>query len=273
MARRSTDSANGKLNTQDRLGIMATWKDGPRYAPRERPFGFAEPTSTVSLEAQPAPPVLPPAPAQAPLDYQMKSEVTPLAEILPVSTESRDPSEPFESHSAAMTVEQTDVASLGLPTTTTQRSPDQPFTIVSAPTTPKTWAPPPDSAQPVTVKRPVAWQDVLNAAYPPMLITMVVVGFVAMVETLIPTITLAIAPFFLIPRVRFRVDQLKKISYAILGILCLLWVCVFILSNTMYNVDLGMSWWVLLGCFGLAIADLILQYLGLRNGESPNITH
>lgn len=251
---------------------MATWKDGPRYAPQERPYGFAVPRWAVSLAPEPVlqPPAL--APPVAPDDFQMQAPAVPLDSIVPIHSTQRNPSEPFASHSAVLTA--SDVGSLGTPVTRGDRSPEQPFSVASIPTSgPTTWAPPPDSAQPVVVKRQVAIRDVVNAAYPPLLIAMVVVGIVGSIETFIPMGTLVIAPFFLVPRVRFRVSQLRKINFAIIGVLVLLWVISIIMDLTVYNADLGMNWWILLGCWGLAVADVILQWMGLRYGETPNTTH
>jgi hypothetical protein len=185
----------------------------------------------------------------------------------------RNPEAPFTTHSAIMTSSDADLISLSAPPVAEDRSPLEPFTIASSPTSPTTWAPPSDSARPEQVRHEVALSDVVNAAYPPFLLTLGVVGVVATMETLIPMVTLGVAPFFLIPRVRFRVEQLKKVAYVILAILAGLWITSFIVNLSIYNVDIGMNWWVFIACWGLALADLILQYLGLRNGESPNITH
>ena len=253
---------------------MATWKDGPRYAPTERPRGFAEPPPSVSLEAQPIPARVPPAPTEAPTEFQMDKPAVPLDTIEPTVAAQRDPSEPFASHSAIMTSSDAELISLSAPTVAEDRSPTQPFSIASSPTASAlTWAPPPDSARPVQVKHKVSASDAINAAYPPFLITLGVVGVVATIETLIPMVTLAVSPFFLIPRVRFRVDQLKKVAYIILAILAVLWIISFVIGSSIYNISIGMKGWVFVACWGLGVADILLQYLGLRNGETPNITH
>jgi len=115
-------------------------------------------------------------------------------------------------------------------------------------------------------------RDCLTAAYPPFLIAMAVVGVVGTMESLFSVALLAATPFFFIPRVRFRVSQLKAISFGVLALVALVWIISAILGSSTYNVDIGMAWWMLLACWGLAIADILLQWLGLRNGEQPNLS-
>jgi len=134
------------------------------------------------------------------------------------------------------------------------------------------WAPPAPTQAPVQPVRRVATKDCWAAAYPPFVITLAVCGIVATVQTYLPVALLAAAPFLFVPRVRFRVAHLRYVNFGILGVLALLWVISLVVNSSMYNTDLNLSVWVMIGCWGLGLADLFLQWLGLRNGERPNHT-
>lgn len=74
---------------------MATWEDGPEYAPRVRPDAFS-PAEVAPLE--PAPPVTQPAagaPTARPHFSAPGAPVAPLAALVPAVEQPRNPSEPF----------------------------------------------------------------------------------------------------------------------------------------------------------------------------------
>ncbi|SDR84440.1 hypothetical protein SAMN04488543_0604 [Friedmanniella luteola] len=82
---------------------MATWEDGPEYAPLERPAAF---TSPVVEPLDPAPPHVQPAagaPAERPLFAGPAAPVAPLAALVPVVADVRDPERPFEVVSSNLT--------------------------------------------------------------------------------------------------------------------------------------------------------------------------
>ncbi|WP_091522875.1 hypothetical protein [Microlunatus soli] len=82
---------------------MATWEDGPEYAPLEAPERFTVPDVPPLGEAPP-PAALPYAPAERPQFGNPDDPVAPLATLDPErSTEERDPSTPFEVDSGTMT--------------------------------------------------------------------------------------------------------------------------------------------------------------------------
>ncbi len=82
---------------------MATWEDGPEYAPVERPVEFASPA------AQPldtAPPHVQPAagaPVERPQFDGPAAPVAPLAALVPVVEDARDPEQPFAVVSSNLT--------------------------------------------------------------------------------------------------------------------------------------------------------------------------
>jgi len=240
---------------------VATWTDGPRYAPLERPAGFAEPTSGVSLAPEdPTHPVIVDSPADPPSGFQRTGPQVPLESIVSTPTDTRDPRTPFTAVSSLLT----DTGGAN-----GSRTALEPFRIVSsAPTAALTWAPPPPGAKPVVARRPVSIRDCLTAAYPPFLITIFVCGFVGLTSSAIAVIILAGTPFIFVPHVAVRRTHLRMVNFIILGVLAALWIVSLILDSSMYNVDFHMPVWIMLGCWGLALADIVLQWMGLSRGEA-----
>lgn len=85
------------------MAAMATWEDGPEYAPAVRPDEFAVPDAPPLEEA---PPALQPA-AGAPVDRPQfgppKAPVAPLETLVPVPADQRDPSRAFDVVSSTLT--------------------------------------------------------------------------------------------------------------------------------------------------------------------------
>ncbi len=250
---------------------MATWKDGPRYAPLTRPYGFAEPAEAVSLDGEPGVIAKPVAPDSQPDSYQQDRPVVPLESIVPTAPDSRDPNQAFDVLAAALT-------SMGEAHTAREvatngpRTPDQPFNIVtSTPSVSSSWAPPPaPQAAPVQPLRQVSLSDCLTAAYPPFLILLAVVGLVALTEPFFAVLALVAAPFVFVTRVRFRVKRLRQINLAVVGGLALIWFVDYLLGMSTANIQLMSNTWILLGCWGLAVADVVLQWVAMRHGERPD---
>lgn len=81
---------------------MATWEDGPEYAPLTRPDHFAETAAApLSTAAPPAPP--PVAPAERPAFDQPSVPVVALETLVPPTEDVRDPSVPFDVASTSLT--------------------------------------------------------------------------------------------------------------------------------------------------------------------------
>ncbi len=90
-----------------RLGPVATWEDGPEYAPHERPQYYAD-APLPPLEQ--APPVERPAagaPVARPQFDQPSAPVAPLATLVPVPADERDPQRPFDVVTATLTTQST----------------------------------------------------------------------------------------------------------------------------------------------------------------------
>lgn len=85
---------------------MATWEDGPEYAPLERPDAFDAPSANPSdLAPPPAAPAQPPAPVDRPVFADPNQPVPELAQLVPAPPAQRDPNEPFDVVSSLVTAD------------------------------------------------------------------------------------------------------------------------------------------------------------------------
>jgi hypothetical protein len=82
---------------------MATWEDGPEYAPLTRPDAFSEPSAPPLSIAPPHEQVAAVAPTERPAFSDPPEPVAPLASLVPPVEKRRDPAVPFEVVSTAMT--------------------------------------------------------------------------------------------------------------------------------------------------------------------------
>jgi hypothetical protein len=83
---------------------MATWEDGPEYAPIERPSDFATPDAAPLNTAPPYAQVAAWAPKNRPVFDNPSSPVAPLASLVPLQREEpRDPQKPFAVVTSTMT--------------------------------------------------------------------------------------------------------------------------------------------------------------------------
>lgn len=82
---------------------MATWEDGPEYAPLQRPEQFSAPEATPLEDAPARPQPSADAPSSAPGGYDQASGAVPLAAIGPDLGAERDPHRAFDTVSSLMT--------------------------------------------------------------------------------------------------------------------------------------------------------------------------
>jgi len=243
-------------------------------------MGFAEPDQATSISAEPVETPVPQAPAEPPQSFQSSGPSVPLDSVAAAPADTRDPLAPFVTVSSVMTPD----ASQEQPTSgfavpveapVSPKTPYEPFRVASSsPIVSPTWGPPPPTATPAPLAPPVhlvTLSECLTAAYPPMLIALVVGGFVGMLNVVFPIALLVLTPFLFVPRVRVRVAVLKIASFVVLGAMVIGVLLSVIMDSTMYNVDLHLSWWTMIGSWGLALAAIILQWLGLRRGEAPPV--
>ncbi|HEX3206863.1 MAG TPA: hypothetical protein VHQ68_11555, partial [Propionibacteriaceae bacterium] len=82
---------------------MATWEDGPEYAPIERPSDFRSPDAPPLDTAPPHTQLAAWAPKNRPVFDSPEGAVAPLSTLTPVREEPRDPQEPFAVVASTMT--------------------------------------------------------------------------------------------------------------------------------------------------------------------------
>lgn len=100
---------------------MATWEDGPEYAPRQRPEAFVG-TATAPLEHVAPPPAVMAPPEPGTPAFTAPAEPQPqLSGLAPAEEQHRDPVEPFETLSVAP------AWSGGEPAAPGERNPSEPF--------------------------------------------------------------------------------------------------------------------------------------------------
>lgn len=81
---------------------MATWEDGPEYAPLERPEMFRAPAAAVALLPGPAEPNPAEGAPPVPPDAYQPPQAPPLSALVLPDKDTRDPHEPYEVVSAAL---------------------------------------------------------------------------------------------------------------------------------------------------------------------------
>lgn len=242
------------------MAAVATWRDGPRYAPAARPMAFAQPSSAVALGpdvtvAQPAGPV---APAEPPQTYQATAGV-PLEQIVVTTSTPRDPTQSYQVTSSTMTALEASVAG--------ERDPTQPYTIVATTVTSPAWAAPvaPPARPAPVVTHPVSVKAMLVAAYPALIITLAI----GAVWSLMSILALATATVLLVRHVSFRVRQLRATCYILLALTGVAWIVVTWLNSSIHNWGLSISGVGQVFCAVALVVDLGLQWWGLRRGERP----
>ncbi|MCW2812159.1 MAG: hypothetical protein JWP61_2617, partial [Friedmanniella sp.] len=82
---------------------MATWEDGPEYAPLERPSGFDQPVVAALDDPEPVARPADGAPDERPAFTDPDQPVRELASLAPTLGPTRDPGLPFETVSTTMT--------------------------------------------------------------------------------------------------------------------------------------------------------------------------
>jgi hypothetical protein len=270
---------------------MATWEDGPEYAPVERPTYFADAGAPpLSL----APPVIQAA-AQAPKDRpffdQPSAAVAPLETLVPTPAETRDPQAPFAIANTAMTSDSAwGALHWGPPTTLptgpaggpaagpaggpvaipitsdpwsrhAQPPPDSRF---PAPGTPAWFGPGPYGEQPAAPGR-ISARTVWDAAMPGLCIVLAVGGLIYVLAPILYAIA-----FGLSGRVKVARQQVRG-AFAVGSVFLGLVAVIATLTN-----DFGFGeWWATVGgwslaaCWALLLTTLILVYRALRAGERP----
>jgi len=251
---------------------MATWMDGPEYAPLERPAEFVD--APHPALAAPAPTAVDDAPAHRPA-FSPPSESIDLAAIVPPQPQVRDPHAPFDVTVAAMT--SADAA----PGDGQAWTPDQPLgratavdvtdfpppsgtpvTTFPQPGTPTWFAPPPPSAPQAPAR--VGLRELVGA------VTAVGAGFFLLGIFFHP-----IAPFFFVvglvtaSRIAYRRHQVRMVLGVSAAVIVLVAVIQIVAGADLYSWYDAVGWTAQV-LSGLVLASLlVICYQALAHRERP----
>jgi hypothetical protein len=266
------------------MTCMASWEDGPEYAPLERPAEFVPAAVAPLSVAPPVQQIAALAPKDRPAFDQPSEPLAPLATLVPVAEETRDPQLPFAVVSSTMTSDSAwGAVHWGAPTGPPTGfgaplpqpvSPYQPLLPTQplppdnrfpTPGTPGWFGPGPYGEQP-PVPPQIGAKAVWDAAMPGMCICLAVGGLVYVVAPVLFAIAFGLSRSVSVAR-----DQVRRafaLGAALLGVVGI----VAALAN-----DEGFGqWWTVVGgwsvavCWGVLLTALVLVYRGLRAGQRPS---
>jgi hypothetical protein len=266
---------------------MASWEDGPEYAPLARPAVFDQPVVAPLAMAPPVQQMASLAPKDRPLFADPPVPVAPLATLIPPIADVRDPQQPFDVVSSAVT---TDSgwggvhwsAPTGTPVTAPPTAgswpppPDQPFALSSAapansfpsnsfptPGTPEWFGPGPYGEQQAPNR--VGPRAVLDAATPGLCICLVIGGLIYLVAPIMLGVAIGLSN-----RVRAAQPAVHRVFIAGGGLLALVAVLAALLNDGGFG-----DWWAVVGgwalviCWASLIITLVLVGRTLSSGSRP----
>ena len=274
------------------MNCMATWQDGPEYAPIERPSDFQDPDAAPLKIAAPYAQMAAWAPKNRPVFDSPEKPVAPLSTLVPRREEPRDPQEPFAVVSSTMTSDSAwGAAHWASPTSrpaglaaaggwnpspgARDPRPEQPLAVRSgnspapgnfpAPGTPGWFGPGPYDEQP-RPRSPVTARAVLDAATPGLCTCLVIGGLVYFLSPIILCISVSLAG-----QVKVAKEEIRRVY--MLGVSLLAAIGVF----GLLTVDTGfVEWWRFVGGWGLLmswsllVSTLVLVYRRLKaNTPTP----
>jgi hypothetical protein len=270
---------------------MATWEDGPEYAPIERPSDFRDPDAAPLNVAPPYAQLAAWAPKNRPIFDSPEKAVAPLSTLLPTREEPRDPQQPFAVVSSTMTTESAwGAAHWASPTSQPAGlsasgpvapilgagypRPDQPLAIHSrnsptpgdfpAPGTPGWFAPGPHGQQPRPTPNVTA-RAVLDAATPGLCTCLIIGGLMYVLSPIILCISISLAG-----RVKVAKQEIRRVFMLGLSLLAVISVLGLLTVETGFA-----DWWRFVGgwglliCWSLLISTLVLVYRRLRSDIAP----
>ena len=255
---------------------MATWEDGPEYAPVDWPSGFVAPAIPPLSEAVPAPDLSAGAPAEPPARFDAPHDpVPPLAALVPATGPTRNPVEPFQVASAVVTDGSAwgsvhSVQSIAAPTAVVTWTPDQavapaypppaPMQGFPAPGTPE-WFGPPTAYETNQLQVPLTVGNVAEGLSWGLIITLLLGGVV----TFLSPVLLAIG-FFLVSQTQFR-RQIVKIGFILaLVIVGLAGVGGLVGSDDAWG---PMTTTSVVSCWLLLVYGIVVQVVAIRSGDRP----
>jgi hypothetical protein len=259
---------------------MATWEDGPEYAPLERPeeFRSAELPPLEVVEHHPLP--APNAPVARPAFSPSEGDSRPLAILGTPPEDRRDPRTSFQVATAALTT-------ISVGQVRPDWTPDQPLgtsgpidayippwqhitpgaqinaPLYPQPGTPQWFAPPeaaPEQVQPTaTIKR------VFQAVTIPVLVCLLLGGLIQVLSPL-----LLLLSFLLSTRIRYRITAVRQVYAA-----CAVLVTLVAATQLMYVYSLDLLFDSVAAvcqplCWIVLLALTIISYLAVSKNERPS---
>jgi hypothetical protein len=272
---------------------MATWEDGPEYAPIERPSDFQDPDAQPLKTAEPYTQAAAWAPKSRPFFDNPLAEVAPLSTLVPLQREEpRDPQEPFAVVTSTMTsdsawgavhwaapsgqpVGPTAPGTSGAPLGALYPPPDQPIVVHGVPNsapapypTPGTpnWFSPPPYAQQSQPGPTVTAKSVIDAATPGLCMCLIIGGLVYVLSPIMLCISLGLAA-----RVKVAAADVRRAHIIGLVVLVIMGVLGLLIVDTGLN-----DWWQFIGQWGLLICWVLLVstlatiYRRLKSARPPS---
>ena len=258
---------------------MATWEDGPEYAPVEWPTGFVAPEIGPLSVAPPAADPSAGAPVEPPARFdQPHDPVPPLAALVPSTAPTRDPAEPFEVVSAVVTagsawgsahspqaIATPEAAPLWTPdqAVASNYPPPQPVQGFPAPGTPE-WFGPPTAYEANQVHVPLTAGTVVEGLSWGVIITLLVGGLISYLSPVLLVVAL-----FLTGQVRYRRRIVR------IGVVIAMAVVVIAGAGAMVGTsDTTLAWESmdtasLWSCWLLIVYGLGVSAFAIRSGDRP----
>ena len=259
---------------------MATWEDGPEYAPAEWPTAFVAPDTAPLAAAEPHLDLSAGASAVPPVRYEEPKEpVPPLADLAPAPTAVRDPAEPFQVVSAVMTTGSAwgsahSTQAVAVPTAVPAWTPDQavasaypppqPSQGFPAPGTPEWFGPPTAPYEAGQVSVPLTVGTVAEGMSWGLIITLVLGGILAYLSPV-----LLLIAFFLTGQVRYRRRVMKVAIIVAMAIVAIAGAGAMMGTSdatlaweSMGTASVWCSWLLILFGAGLSV-------FAIRGGEHP----
>lgn len=174
------------------MRLMATWEDGPEYAPHERPAAFTTPAVAPLSARAPRPQPSAGAPTRAPVEYAQHHPVAPLNTHGAPMPERRDPTQAFSVATTPLTSGNRTETTSGYHSAWTSAHADSEYSQINRPVVPWQQAP-----APTPTARPgqVTAGEVFRAAHPGVLISLMV-GALLFALSWIPPLALGAAAIF-----------------------------------------------------------------------------
>jgi hypothetical protein len=254
---------------------MATWADGPEYAPIERPADFQTPDAPPLDAAPPYTQVAAWAPKSRPVFDNPSAPVASLSSLIPIQREEpRDPQKPFAVVASTMTSDSAWGAvhwapPAGEPILSTARGsfppaastryppPDRPIVVRSGanpgsapfptPGTPD-WFSPPPYGQPPQPTTTVTAKSVLDAATPGLCMCLIIGGLVYVLSPILLCISVGLAG-----RVKVAAAEVRRAHIFAIVVLAILGVLGTLIVDTGFG-----DWWQFVGQWGLLICWVLL---------------